>query len=262
MKKVSRKWLCAWEALIFHTACALKAEFSRYYLHFMWWFLDPIFHLAILYTVFGIFLASNEPNYALFLLTGIVLWQWFGNTVTHAARSIYNSMRMFQQIKVQPLHFPLMIFLQDLAKYAPVFIAFLIAISIFSPAQPSLVWLDIFPIMLVQAMCIIGCAILFAAVVPLLPDLALVIPIMVQALFFASGIFFNIEQALLPQHRIILYSNPIAVCIKSMRDVLVYGHHPDWFLLAYATAVSLLILGIGLVVITSSRKMYSRLIEQ
>lgn len=257
-----KKWLCAWDLLFFHAKCALRAEFSRYRLHFVWWFLDPVFHLIILYCVFGIFMASNEPHFALFLLAGIVLWQWFGNTVNHATRSIYNSMRTFKQFKVWPVHFPLCVFLQDLAKYIPVFFAFLIAVAFLGPGGPSWLWLDIVPVMLVEAVCIVGCAILVAALVPLLPDLAVVVPIATQALFFASGIFFNIERAVLPQHRIVLYSNPNAVCIKSLRDILIAGQSPDWALLAYALAVSLIILGLGLSLVFWCRRIYPRLIEQ
>ena len=257
-----QKWLRIWELLTFHAGCALRAEFSRYRLHFVWWFLDPFFHLAILYTVFGVFMASGEPNFALFLLTGIVLWQWFGNTVNHATKSIYGSMRMFRQFKVNPIHFPLCVFLQDLAKYTPVFLVFLILITIFSPASPSVLWFGIVPVMLVEAVCIVGCAVFIAAVVPLLPDLSVVVPIATQALFFASGIFFNIETAILPQHRIILYSNPNAVCIKSLRDILVNGHSPDWSLLGYALMVSLIILGLGLSLVARCRTIYPRLIEQ
>lgn len=257
-----KKWLCAWDLLLFHARCALRAEFSRYHLHFVWWFLDPVLNLTVLYLVFGVFLASNEPNFALFLLTGIVLWQWFSNTVAHASASIYSSMRMFQQFRVNPVHFPLCVCVQDLAKYIPVFFAFLIFALFFGPAGVSFLWLEIVPVMMVEAVCIIGCAIFVAAMVPLLPDLAVLVPIAIQSLFFASGVFFNIDRLILPQHRIILYSNPNAVCIRSLRDILINGQSPDWFMLVYALLISLLILGLGLLLTAKCRAVYPRLIEQ
>jgi len=261
MRKI-RRCLCSWDLLIFHASCALRAEFTRYYLHFIWWFLEPIFNLVILYLVFGVFLASKVPNYTLFLLTGLVLWQWFATTVPHATISIYSSMRMFQQFRVSPIHFPLCVFLQDLAKYTPVFLVFLLAAAIFSPTGPSLVWLQIVPVMLIEGLCVAGTAILVAALVPFLPDLAVVIPIMVQALFFASGIFFDIDRVVLAQHQMILYFNPNAVCIKSMRDIILAGNSPDWSLLGYAFLLSLSIFIVGFTLAISCRKIYPRIIEQ
>ncbi len=257
-----RKWLCAWDLLFYHAGCALKAEFSKYYLHFVWWFLDPIFNLAILYTVFGVFMTAPVPNYAFFLLTGLVAWQWFANTVPHATSSIYGAMRMFQQFKVYPVHFPLCVFLQDTAKYLPVFVVFLLVVAIFGPHAPSLLWFDIVPVMLVLALCVAGTAIFVAALVPFLPDLAVVIPIVVQIMFFTSGIFFSIDDVVLPQHRLILYANPNTICIKSMRDILINGRHPDWALLGYAALISLCIFILGVFLVTHFRKIYPRIINQ
>lgn len=257
-----RNFLRAWDLLIYHSKCALRAEFSKYYLHFVWWVLEPAFFLGILYMVFGVFLASGRPNYALFLLTGLVVWQWFGNTVSHARTSIYSSMRMFQQFRVNPIHFPLCVFVQDLAKYLPVFLLFLVIMAFFSPTGPAPVWFCVIPVMLVEALCILGTAILVASLVPFLPDLAVLVPIMVQALFFASGIFFDIEQVILPEHRNILYINPNAVCINAMRSILIDGKAPDWSLLIYACLVSLGALGGGLTLLTRFRTIYPRIINQ
>jgi len=257
-----RKWLQSWDLLTFHAGCALRAEFSRYHLHFIWWLMDPLFNLAVLYVVFGVFLPGAGPNFALFLLTGLVLWQWFGNTVGHATTSIYGAMRMFQQFRVHPLHFPLCVFVQDLAKYIPVFLVFLLAMAIFSPLGPSLLWLNVVPVMLTEGLFIIGCAVLVAALVPFVPDLAVVVPIVIQTLFFASGIFFNIDEVVLPHHRAIMYLNPNAVCIKALRNILIDGQLPDWSLLAEAALIGLTILLIGVALVTRFRSVYPRLIEQ
>lgn len=254
--------LLSLDLILYHSQCALRAEFSRYYLHFIWWILEPAFFLGILYLVFGVFLSSGRPYYPLFLLAGLVTWQWFGNTVNHARTSIYSSMRMFQQFRVHPIHFPLCIFVQDFAKYLPVFLIFLTVMAVFSPIGVTSVWWSIIPVMLVEALCILGTAILVASLVPFLPDLAVVVPIGVQALFFASGIFFDIEQVVLPEHRTILYTNPNAVCITAMRDILIYGKQPDWQLLAYAALIGLTILAVGLGFLTRFRTIYPRIINQ
>ncbi|UQZ91427.1 hypothetical protein C4J81_19205 (plasmid) [Deltaproteobacteria bacterium Smac51] len=257
-----RKILCAWDALIFHAACSFRAELSRYYLHFVWWLLDPILTLATLYVVFGIFLASPQPNFTLFLLTGIVVWQWFANTVTNATNSIFGSMRMFQQFKVYPVHFPLCVFLQDLTKYVPVLMVFFLCVAIFGPVPVSPVWLGIIPVMAVEGLCVLGFSIMVASLVPFLPDLAKAVPIVINMLFFASGIFYDIQTAILPKHQAIIYANPNAVCITAMRDILINGRQPDWVMLGTAAAIGLGALILGLIMVTKFRRVYPRLISQ
>ena len=255
---------CLWslDLLRYHTLCALRAEFQKYYLHFIWWFVEPIFELAVLYLVFGVFLASGQPDYVYFLLTGLILWQWFSNTVSHAQSSIYGSMRAFKHFGVHPAHFPLVVFFQDLFKYIPVVCTFLVVMAFIGPTPPSAVWLRIIPVMAVEGLCVLSCAMFFAALVPYLPDLSVLIPILLHSLFFASGIFFNIQDMVLPEHRLILYTNPNAVCISALRNILIDGVNPDWPLLAYAALVSLTVLAVSFLMISRSRSRYTRLINQ
>lgn len=257
-----KKFLWAWDLLTYHATCALRAEFNRYHLHFLWWFLEPVMFLGTLYLVFGIFRQSTIPNYALFLLTGLVVWQWFAKAVAHATNSIYQSMRSFQQHKVSPFHFPLCVFMQDSIKTLPVFAVFFLVFAFLAPMGPSLVWFNLIPILLVEAICIIGCSLFVAAIVPFLPDLSMLVPIMTRMMFFAAGIFYNIDDVVLPDHRMILYSNPVTVCIKEMRGVLIYSQSPDWALLGYGLMVSLFFLGLGCAMIQFCRAKYPRIINQ
>jgi len=259
---MKEKCLWAWDLLIYHSTCALRAEFNRYHLHFLWWFLEPMLFLGTLYLVFGVFRQAAVPNYALFLLTGLVIWQWFAKAVSHATNSIYQSMRSFQQYKVSPFHFPLCVFMQDLMKTLPVFVVFFTVVAFLSPTPLSPVWFNIIPILLVEAICIVGCSIFVAAIVPFLPDLSMLVPIIIRLLFFAAGIFYNIEDVVLPEHRMILYSNPITLCIKEMREVLIYGQSPDWMLLGYGLLVSLVFLGLGCLMVRYCSAKYPRIINQ
>ena len=258
MKKIKQYW----DMLLFHSSCALRAEFKRYYLHFVWWFLDPLFTLGVLYLVFGVFLNNRQPNYAIFILTGLVLWQWFGKTVPNAAGSIHGSRRMFQHFRVHPIHFPLCTFLQNLGKYLPVLAVFIVVTALFGPYPPSVLWLNIIPIMLVEALCVIGCSICVAAIIPFLPDLAVLVPIIVQALFFASGIFYDVDRLVPLKYRAVIYLNPNAVCIKSLRDVFIQNTSPDWALLGRAALISLALTMFGVLLVNRCRKVYPRLIAQ
>lgn len=256
------KFIQAWELLSYRALCSLKAEISRYYLHFVWWFVEPILNMTVLYVVFSIFLRNRRPHFIFFLLAGVIVWQWFASTVNSSSSSILNSRGVSLVFRVHPIHFPLCVFAQNTIKFFMVFGVFLIACAFFGPQPPSPVWLAILPILLVEATCIVGVSIFTASLVPFLPDLAPVVRIVVQMLFFATGIFFDINEIVLPQHRFIIYANPNAVCIKSMRDVLIAGQMPDWGLMAYGLAVSLTFLTTATVLLNKFKRSYARVISQ
>jgi lipopolysaccharide transport system permease protein len=104
-------------------------------------------------------------------------------------------------------------------------------------------------LLLIQGVLVLGVAMLCAALVPFLPDLKFIIGTALTLMFFGSGVFFNIESVVLPEHRGILYLNPMAGLITSYREILIGGNWPDWgyLLKVFASGVLILILAIGLV---------------
>ncbi len=256
------KIIQAWELIIYQAYYSLRAEISRYYLHFVWWLMEPILNMAVMYVVFSVFLRNGRPHFIFFLLAGLVLWQWFASTVNNASSSILNSRGVSLVFRVHPIHFPLCVFVQNTIKFFMVFCFFLVVCVLFGPQAPSALWLAMAPVLLLEAMCIVGVSIFTASLVPFLPDLVPVVRIIVQLLFFATGIFYDINDLVLPQHRFIIYSNPNAICIKSMRDILINGQMPDWRLMLYGLAVSLTFLVAAIVLLNKFKRSYARVISQ
>ena len=65
-----------------------KARYDRSVLGMFWCVLQPTLTMGLLYTVFSVFFKNAIPNFPLYLISGIVLHQFFVETTTSAMRSI------------------------------------------------------------------------------------------------------------------------------------------------------------------------------
>ena len=227
--------------LFYKSRANLRSEVSRLYLNYLWWALEPLFSMAIYYIVFGVFMNSQTPHYALFLLIGTTQWQWFANTLEHMASSIYNSSHIMQQVDIPKIFFPLEIFLQDTFKH--LFVLMLLGVLlVFYPISATLSWVTLPLLLVLQGTLIIATGLLCAAFVPFFPDFRLLLTTILNVLLFISGIFFDVDMFVVPQHRSIMYMNPMAGLIREYRHVIIDGMWPDF---RYLTFVTIGILGIA-----------------
>lgn len=202
----------------------LKSESTKTRLGFAWWILEPLFLLAIYYTVFGHMLRIQVENFAVFLIIGVTFWTWFNKSVMNCTDAIYEKKHILEHCKVDPLIFPLTSVFKDLVKESLV-VFLLLLLLCFAGFTPTGLWLYLPLIALVQLIITAGLGILVAGVIPFMPDLRILISSALQFLMFASGVFYakgNIPEEL----HFLLNINPMASLISMYRGVLMYGQAP------------------------------------
>jgi lipopolysaccharide transport system permease protein len=250
-----------YDLLIFKTGADLRVEVSRYYLNYFWWILEPIFTMATFYYVFLVLLKQGTANFVEFLLIGITFWNWFAFSVNNAAASLLSGRMLMLQVNIPKVFFPLGTILQDVFKQLFV-IVLLLVFLLFGSTPVSLTWLALPVLMMIQAILVSASAILAALVVPFVPDLRLLIGTVLNLGFFASGIFFKIEDVIEPQHRAIMYLNPMAGLIKNYRQVLMYASWPDWNYLLQVFLGSAVLLILALFLLNRFDQIYPRICQE
>lgn len=249
-----------YDLLLFKTSADLRVEVSRYYLNYFWWILEPIFTMGVFYFVFRVLLNQGIPNFVSFLLIGLTFWNWFAFSVMNAASSLLNGRWLMIQVNIPKLFFPLGTILQDLFKQLFV-IGLLLIFLLFSPTPVSVTWVALPVLMIIQAVLVAASAIFSAMVVPFVPDLRLLIGTVLNLLMFGSGIFFS-DELILPQHRWIMYLNPMAGLIMNYRQVLMYASWPNWnYLLKVFLASSVLLL-LALYLLNRFDQLYPRICQE
>ncbi len=247
-------------SLLFHTVRArLANEIRLYYLHFVWWFAEPVLDMAIYYTVFAILLKQSTEQYVAFLLVGIVFWSWFNRSLQNGSLSILHAKELIAQMNLPKAFYPIATVCQDLVKQIFV-LAVLVVFLIFYGMPVSLSWISLPILLIIQFLFIVGLAIFLAAMVPFFPDLKFIITAGLQLMFFVSGIFFDIDKTVLPVHRGIVYLNPIAGLLRNYRLILIQGSWPDWSYLAAAFFGAVIVLALSLALVRRLGHIYPKIV--
>lgn len=231
------------DIILFKTWADLRAEASRAYIGFLWWFLEPVLYMAAFYLIFGLGLRMGGEGFIYFLLCGLVPWKWFSSTLANGSKAIEAGAGMIHQVYLPKIVLPTIVVLINTAKFVlilPIFLVFLIA----SGYEASAGWLGILPLVLLQLALIWSLTAFCSALVPFIPDLRYVIDNGLLLLLFLSGVFFSIDEMGEPI-RGLLNLNPMAILIEGWRSVLLEGVMPDARGIAYLVLFSLVFGGLS-----------------
>ena len=106
---------------------------------------------------------------------------------------------------------------------------------------------------------IAGSGLLLCSIVPLIPDIKIIIDNFMTLLFFMSGIFFKLDQA--PKDvQPLLDLNPVARLITSYRDVLIDNQWPNVADIMYIVAISIVLILVGLYQLHVNDKNYAKIL--
>jgi len=231
--------------LVWYKAYAdLRVEASRGYLGIFWWALEPLLYMCAFYIVFGILFQRGGEDYIAFLLVGLVAWRWFENTIKLGASSLIANMGLMQQVYVPKIVFPTVTVVTNTVKFLVV-LTILLVFLLFYGTDPGITWLALPGLLAVQLLLILAWTWLVSVIVPLMPDIRVIIDSGLTLLFFISGIFFDIE-SLPAQLADYLRLNPMATLIESYRKVLVQGVWPDWGMLGVVVVFSVIVVLVSL----------------
>jgi len=224
--------------LIWYKSIAeLRAEAARAYLGFLWWIVEPVIYMVAFYIVFALIFQRGGEDFVPFLLCGLVAWKWFGSTVSQCANSIPFNAGLMNQVYIPKYLFPAIVIVVGSIKFIVVLALLLLFLVIYG-IQPTETWLIVPIILIIQFILIASISGLVAAIVPVVPDLKLILDNVLMLLFFLSGVFFDIKDV--PDNiRSILILNPMAVIIDSLRVALIDNQWPDMLALALVLLFSL-----------------------
>ena len=243
--------------LIWYRALAdLRAEAARAYLGFIWWFLEPVFYMAVFYFVFATGIRGRGPEFAPFLMCGLVAFKWFTSSVNKAGRWEKGHGSIIQQVYVPKIVFLLMTLLNNFLKFLIILVLLAVFLALFGN-YPSTYWLAMPVLLIVEFLLIFGVGTLVGSITPLVPDLSMVVENVLILMFFLSGIFFDINDFQEP-YQTILYANPMITVIESFRDVLLRNEWPDWQSLAIIAGVSVLLGVLGVTRMLRHDRYYPR----
>lgn len=223
------------DLILYKAYAELRRDVASAYLGMLWWVLEPLLYVGAFYLVFAVGIRSGGENFTSFLLCGLVSWKWFASTLNQAASSVLAHRGIIQQVYIPKAILPLIPVTVNIVKFL-VILTLLLLFLWATGASPTLYWLYLVPIVLVELVLIVGCSLLLAAIVPFVMDVRVLVANGLTMLMFLSGIFFSVQD--FPQDvQLYFYLNPMVSVIEGFRAVLLQGQMPNW---SYLFSVALL----------------------
>ncbi|WP_170265431.1 ABC transporter permease [Thiohalocapsa marina] len=247
------------DLILYKTYADLRAEAAKTYINYLWWVIDPILSMLVFYLVFGLLFQRGGEGFVAFLLSGLVIWNWYRQSVAHAGGSILNGKGLMNQVHVPKLVFPTVTLLTDLTKFALVLVLLLVFLWISGyPVNASYLALPV--LLVVQLLLIAGLAFCLAGLVPFVPDLRFLVDHLLHLQFFCSGIFYSVKD-LPAQYQGWFYLNPMAGLIEDYRGVLLHGTWPHWGRLGLIALGSTVLLAVAISFVHGRDREYPRAIR-
>ncbi len=234
----------------------LHADAARGYVGFVWWVLEPILYMGAFYVAFGLGIRAGGAYKLLFLLCGLVPWKVFSSTVQNGGGIIQANSGLIQQVYLPKYVLPWMVLVTNGLKFL-IILGLLLLFTGLSKG-PALSWLALPVVVAVELLLTLALTCLVAAVVPLLPDLDLIVSNGLIVMMFVSGVFNDISH-LPPRLARVLDFNPMVHVIAAFRAVLLDQTWPDWVALGWVAGFSLLVYGLGFALLRRFDRAYPKL---
>ncbi|MHB8144817.1 MAG: ABC transporter permease [Vulcanimicrobiaceae bacterium] len=205
-------------------------------LGFVWTILNPLLFMAIYTLVFSVYLRIGIAHYAVFLIAGLVPWQWFASSVQAGTSSIVDGRMFVGKTVFAPIILVLMPVLSNLVNFLfslPILVAVVLIFHV--PLGWSILAL---PLLLgIQFLLTSGIVMFLATLNVFFRDLQQLIAVVLLLLFYLTPIFYSLSSV--PERfRPYVLGNPVAALIVSYQDIFYENSFPSWRHLLYALLAS------------------------
>ena len=230
----------------------LRVRYSRSVLGYLWTILDPLLMSLIYFLVFVYIFKrkdlGHEP-YFLFLVVGLLSWQWFSGSLTDTSRSLIQEAKLVRSTNLPREMWVLRVVLSKGIEYLlslPVLLFFLVVYMVKGDVHLN-GWLVLFPVgIVIQAVALIGIGLILAPVTALVTDTQRVIRIVIRMLFYATPVIY--ASRLVPKpYDMITWLNPMTGILEIMRaGLFAHDKHPIvWEAVGVSAEMSVILLVVG-----------------
>lgn len=220
-----------------------KAKYKRSILGVFWSFLNPLLTMIVQYVVFSNLFRFDIPYYPVYLLSGIIVFNYFSEACGMALTSIIGNSALITKVYVPKYIYPLTRILSSLVNLLISMIP-LIMVTMFSGLYPTKAYLLI-PFMLIcLAMFCLGLGMLLSAAMVFFRDIQFLWGVLTMIWMYLTPIFYP-ESILPDQVAWVLKINPLYYFINFLRSCVIDGVSPEPVVYVQCFLIALGVLAVG-----------------
>lgn len=229
----------------------LRVRYSQSVIGYLWTVLDPLMTALIYFMIFVVLFERRDAGHApyfLFLLAGLLPWQWFNAAVNESMRSLITERQLVRSTQLPREIWVLRVVASKGLEFVfslPVLVIFVVFYLV--RGEATLNWgLLLFPVgMLLLFLYITGFGLVLAPLTVMMFDIQPTVRIFLRIYFYASAIIFDLSKfAKLEGWEWLFQINPLAGILELFRA----GFFPNpvqWHVVGYGTIGTLLMLVLG-----------------
>lgn len=200
----------------------------------LWSFLNPLFMLAVYTFVFSVVFKArwttspgeDKADFAVLLFAGMIVHTLLAEVLNRAPGLILANVNYVKKV-VFPLEILPVVSMCAALFHCGISLLVLLCAIIVLDGNLSLSMLLVPVVLLPYVIFVQGLAWILASLGVFLRDVGQTIGIITMVLLFLSPVFFPVSS--LPEElRPLMNANPLTFIIEQVREVLIWGHMPDW----------------------------------
>ncbi|HQZ39053.1 MAG TPA: ABC transporter permease [Vicinamibacterales bacterium] len=204
----------------------LKLKYQRSLLGFAWSLLNPLIMIGVYTVAFTYVMRLPTMRFALFILIGLLAWNFFAGSVTSATEAVSGQGSLLRSVVFPRVVLPFSAVLFNLTQYLLTIVVFLpVVLLVYGvPAAPRML---LFPLFLFfQVLFTAGLALILSTAAAAFRDVRHLVEVGIGIGFWATPIIY--EPTMVPeQFRQVALLSPMASFIRAYQDIFYYGVTPE-----------------------------------
>ncbi len=202
----------------------LKIRYKRSFLGFLWALLNPLLQMIVLALVFSTVMRIPIPHYAVFLISVLLPWTFFSQSLSYAADSIVGNADLIKKVRVPKLVFPVAALTSNMINFFLSMISLVFIVLVLR--HPFYVtWLYLPVPLLALTMLTLGATFFFAALNVYFRDVSHILQIILQIWFYVTPIIYPIE--MFGKYQWLFKLNPLIFALNGFRMGVYKGELPS-----------------------------------
>jgi lipopolysaccharide transport system permease protein len=204
----------------------LKLKYQRSLLGFAWSLLNPLIMIGVYTLAFTYVMRLDTPRFALFILIGVLSWNFFAGAVSSATDAVAGQASLLRSVIFPRVVLPFSGVLFNLAQYLLTILVFL-PVMLFVYGVPLTPRMILFPVFLaLQVLFIAGVTMAIATASAAFRDVKHLVEVGLGIGFWLTPIIY--EPTMVPEEfRQIALLGPMTPFIRAYQDLFYYGVVPD-----------------------------------
>lgn len=221
----------------------IRGKYKGSFLGILWSFLNPLLMVMVYAIVFPYIMRTNIDNYLVYLITGVIPWNFFITCITTGCNCVWMNGGIIKKVYFPREILPISVVAAGLINFLISCVIILLFVF-FSGIGFSiqLLWLPL--IAIVQTILSLGLLFILSAINVYVRDIEYIVGFFLNLLFYATPILYTVDM-FPPKFQWILYLNPMTHLVDAYRDIFYYKVMPEIGSLIFIAIFSVLVLGIG-----------------